>query len=113
MCNSTCTNGRVGLSFITWNVHSLNNKCRKVMEHVRDNNADIVFITETWLASERNNITATFKDYMGIHSITKLENMIQSPGVEELGYCVQVDLILKIRILNYTNFSHLNIVYTH
>ena len=51
------------LSFITWNVHSINNKCHEVMEHVLDHNADIVFLTETWLESEKNHITATLKDY--------------------------------------------------
>ena len=53
------------------------------MEHVRDNNADIVFITETWLASERNNITATFKDYgyTLYHKIRKHDTKSRGGGV--------------------------------
>ena len=55
--------GNVKLSCITWNVHSLTGKCRKVMEHVLDHNADIVFVTETWQTTMNNKVTATVKEY--------------------------------------------------
>ena len=85
------------LSFITWNVHSINNKCHEVMEHVLDHNADIVFLTETWLESEKNHITATLKDY-GYTLYHKTRTHDTKSRGEVLGYCVQVDLILREEI---------------
>ena len=46
-----------------WNVCSMNNKLSNIMEHLTDNKPDVVFLTETWLTSEKNNITAEVKDY--------------------------------------------------
>ena len=46
-----------------WNVRSLNNKLGGIMEHILDRDADIVFLTETWLQSDTNNITAEIKTY--------------------------------------------------
>ena len=34
-----------------------------IMEHVLDRNSDIVFITETWLTSDNNHVTALVKSY--------------------------------------------------
>ena len=59
----TCINSSATLSCITWNIHSFNNKCTEIMEHVLDYKADIVFFTETWMTSKKNKITATVKDY--------------------------------------------------
>ena len=52
-----------------WNVCSLNNKLPEVIEHVLDN--DLFFITETWLTSEKNKVTADFKEqgYILKHNI--------------------------------------------
>ena len=33
------------------------------MEHVLDYNADVVFLTETWMESDKNDITAKIKDH--------------------------------------------------
>ena len=41
----------------------MNNKLPEIMEHLTDINPDAVFLTETWLTSEKNNITAEVKDY--------------------------------------------------
>ena len=46
-----------------WNVRSLNNKLSKIMEYVLDRESDIVFLTETWLQSDANSITAEIKTY--------------------------------------------------
>ena len=45
------------------NLHSINNKCDEVMEHVLDYNTDLVFLCELWLQSNTNSITAKIKDY--------------------------------------------------
>ena len=46
-----------------WNVHSINNKLPEVMEHILDHESDIVFLTETWLQSDTNTITAEIKTF--------------------------------------------------
>ena len=33
------------------------------MEHLTDQNPDVIFLTETWLTSEKNNITAEIREY--------------------------------------------------
>ena len=44
-------------------MHSIRNKCSEVLEHVIDNDADVVFLSETWMESENNDITAMIKSY--------------------------------------------------
>ena len=46
-----------------WNIGSLNNKLPGIMEHILDRKSDIVFLTETWLPSDKNSITAEVKTY--------------------------------------------------
>ena len=41
----------------------MNNKLAELMEHLTDNSPDVVFLTETWLTSEKNTITAEVKEY--------------------------------------------------
>ena len=55
--------GDLAITCLTWNIHSLNNKCDDVMGHIVDKKADIVFLTETWQKSSHNNVTATIKRY--------------------------------------------------
>ena len=50
-------------NLVVWNVQSINNKVSEVMEHIIDCNADFAFISETWLTSQSNNITAIVKTY--------------------------------------------------
>ena len=45
------------------NSQSICNKCPEVMEHVVDNDADIVFLSETWLRSKKNEVTGAVKEY--------------------------------------------------
>ena len=49
------------------------NKCPELMEHVVDNNADVMLISETWLKSRKNDVTGMVKQYGYIlhHSIRK------------------------------------------
>ena len=51
------------LSCLSWNVQSLQNKCAEVMVHIKDYNADVVFLSETWMRSEKDDITAMIKPY--------------------------------------------------
>ena len=46
-----------------WNVGSINNKVIEVMTVIADNGDDVVLITETWLRSDKNSMTATVKDF--------------------------------------------------
>nr|XP_047135652.1 uncharacterized protein LOC124812737 [Hydra vulgaris] len=66
-----------------WNVRSLNNKFQDVMEHILDRNPDIVFITETWMASENNNTTAMIKSYGYVlhHKIRKERDKVKGGGL--------------------------------
>ena len=48
---------------ISWNVQSIRNKCAEVMEHVLDHDASIVFLSETWMEAEQNDITALVRTY--------------------------------------------------
>ena len=48
---------------IAWNVTSMVNKTPAIMEHVIDNDPSIVLLQETWLKSNRSNVTALVKEY--------------------------------------------------
>ena len=51
---------------VSWNVQSIRNKCAEVMEHIIDHNAGAVFLTETWMEADKNDITAMVKSYGSI-----------------------------------------------
>ena len=51
------------LNGLSWNVQSIRNKCNGVMEHILDDDADIVFVCETWMQSDSDEITAIIRDY--------------------------------------------------
>lgn len=51
------------LRCISWNVQSIRNKCAEVMEHILDYDANVVFLSETWMEADKNDITALFKSY--------------------------------------------------
>ena len=61
----------------------MNNKLPALMEHLTDSNPDIVFLTETWLTSEKNNITAEVKEYGYelLHKIRKNREKDRGGGV--------------------------------
>ena len=42
-------------------MQSIRNKCAAVIEHIKDYDADIVFLTDTWMEAEKNDITAMMK----------------------------------------------------
>ena len=51
------------LNCLSWNVQSIRNKCSEVMEHVGGHVADVVFLSETWMRSNNDDITAMVKPY--------------------------------------------------
>ena len=46
-----------------WNVRSLNNKITSVMDFLSDQSISLLFVTETWMTSMNNDVTATAKSY--------------------------------------------------
>ena len=44
-------------------MRSLNNKIQPIMESIIDQGISILFVTETWLTSMKNDVTATIKSY--------------------------------------------------
>ena len=48
---------------MSWNVQSIRNKCEEVMEHVIDLDASVVFLSETWMEADKNDITALVQTY--------------------------------------------------
>ena len=64
----------------------MNNKLPDLMEHLIDNKPDVIFLTETWLTSEKNNITAEVRDYgyVLLHKIRKNREKDRGGGVGTL-----------------------------
>ena len=46
-----------------WNVTLMINKTETIMEHLLDRDPTIVFLSETWLKSNKNEVTALVKTY--------------------------------------------------
>ena len=42
-------------------MQSIRNKCAEVLEHLIDYDADVVFLSETWMEAEKTDVTAMFK----------------------------------------------------
>ena len=51
------------LKCLVLNCQSICNKCTQVMECATDRDADIMFLSETWLRSRKNNVTAEVDEY--------------------------------------------------
>ncbi len=76
------------------------------MEHVTDHNADVAFITETWLKSDKNKVTAEIKSY-GYelkHNIRKDPEKEKGGGV---GILVRSTLsVTQLTSRSFTSFEH-------
>ena len=68
-----------------------------LMENIIDNDASVVFLSETWLSSQKNSITAKFKDYGN-----KLYNIIRIDRSKEMGGGVGIlaKLTLQVKPIN-------------
>ena len=95
-----------GLKIVLWNVRSLNNKTEEVMEHILDYSADITFFTETWLTSQKNDVTAKFSTYGYnlYHSIRKDEVKLRGGGT---GILSRIENRLsKVKTSKFESFEH-------
>ena len=84
----------------------MNNKLSEIMEHIRDRDSDLVFITETWLKSEKCSITADIKNYGYImrHNIRKDPDKERGGGV---GILVKQTLSSKpLQNKEFTSFEY-------
>ena len=73
------------------------------MEHVKDYNADVVFLTETWQTSLNNNVTAAVKEhgYTLMHNIRKHDTKSRGGGV---GLLFKTDIDVKVKNLKLPRF---------
>ena len=89
-----------------WNVRSLNNKLSGIMEHLMDHGSDVIFLTETWLQSDSNSITAEIKTYgyKLLHDRRKDRAKERGGGV---GIMVKAGLVAKQQpTKHYESFEH-------
>ena len=91
---------------IAWNVTSMINKTPAIMEHVIDSDPSIVLLQETWLKSNRSNVTALVKEYgyVLLHNIRKNREKSSGGGV---GILLKKDMkYKKIKHGQFTSFEH-------
>ena len=89
-----------------WNVTSMINKTPEIMEHVIDSDPSIVLLQETWLKSDRSNVTALVKEYgyVLVHNIRKNREKDGGGGV---GILLKKDMkYKKIKHDQFTSFEH-------
>ena len=89
-----------------WNVTSMVHKTDIIMEHILDRDSDIVFLTETWLTSDFNHVTAMVKTYgyKLLHSRRKNRQKETGGGV---GVLVKLNIEKKqLKSKMYTSFEH-------
>ena len=68
---------------LIWNVTSMINKTPDIMEHVIDRDPSIVLLQETWLKTNRSNVTSMVKEYgyILLHNIRKNREKTGGGGV--------------------------------
>ena len=85
---------------------SINNKLPDIMEHILDCNSDIVFLTETWLQTDENAITAEMKTYGYelLHNRRKDRKKEIGGGV---GVLIKNNMSAKqLKVKHYSSFEH-------
>ena len=89
-----------------WNLGSVNNKTTEVMEHVSDHDPDVAFVTETWLKSDKNKITAEIKTY-GYDLKHCIRNDPEKDRGGGVGILVRSTLSVKqVSTKSFTSFEH-------
>ena len=89
-----------------WNVCSMNNKLANIMECILDDDPDITFLTETWLQSDKNPITAEIKTYgySLLHNRRKDRQKDRGGGV---GLLIKDNISAKqLTVKMYSSFEH-------
>ena len=91
---------------VVWNVQSLVQKAGDVMEHVKDCNADFAFISETWLTSKHNDVTATVRShgYLAHHHVRD-DPIKQRGGGAAIFYLAKYDM-KRFPTSSYETFEH-------
>ena len=77
-----------------------------VMEHISDSDPDAIFITETWMPNDTNDITAKIKSYgyKLLHNRRKNRDKIGGGGV---GIILKDNIICKqVSSKQYSSFEH-------
>ena len=89
-------------------MQSIRNKCGEVMEHLSDYEADIVFVSETWMEADSNDITAAIKasGYTLIHD-RRRDREKELGG--DVGVIIRSTMTYNISTANH--FHHLNILW--
>jgi len=89
-----------------WNLGSVNNKTTEVMEHVSDHDPDVAFVTETWLKSDKNKITAEIKTY-GYDLKHCIRNDPEKDRGGGVGILVRSTLsVTQVSTKSFTSFEH-------
>ena len=94
------------LKAVAWNVQSIVNKQTEVLKHILDTDPDVVFVSETWLPDDKNDITATVKSYgyKLLHNHRKDREKITAGGV---GIMLRNNIECKhLKGKQYSSFEH-------
>ena len=82
------------------------NKCTEVMEHIADYNADVAFISETWMPNNENDSNATIKSYGYKFLHDRRRNREKSIG-GGTGIILKDTLVSKhIKMKQFSSFEH-------
>ena len=83
------------------------NKTPDIMEHLLDRDPSLVFLSETWLKSNRNNVTALVKDYGYILLHNRRKNREKATG-GGVGILLKMDLKYKqVPHKQFSSFEHI------
>ena len=88
------------------NTQSICNKCDQVMEHVIDNDTEVMFLSETWLKSKKNEITAEVKTYgYELHHNPRKNRKKETGG--GVGILVKNTMDVKpVKVNQFQSFEH-------
>ena len=89
-----------------WNVTSMINKTSAIMEHLLDRDPSIVFLSETWLKSNRNHVTALVKTYGYVLLHNRRKNRDKELGG---GVGILLKTGMSFKHLNYKQYSSFEI----
>jgi len=91
---------------VSWNVQSIRNKCAQVIEHILDHDTDVVFLSETWMEADKNDITALIKTY-GYKLIHNRRQNRDKEGGGGVGVMLKVTMPHKhVSCKSFSSFEH-------
>lgn len=94
------------LVIAVWNVQSIQNKYAEVLEHIIDCSADVVLLSETWLTSQTNDVTAYVqtRGYYLKHIFRQDDVKSRGGGVGVL--CRKKYKLNILKSIKYQSFEH-------